>query len=171
VIAIIGAIGVMAAASGPGMLRANAASAGGALNEPIAGTWQLESLYEEDAGGEEIEQFGQAPRGLFMADRQGNFSFQVMSSEGRRYAALSRSPAGTALSPGILDAMTYYGTYTFSEPGRVLTLHVAQCLFRSCDRTERIVDVKIRADTMEFTSAVVATPTGAAYSHMVWKRR
>jgi hypothetical protein len=57
------------------------------IREQIVGTWRLESIYEEDTTGEEINQFGVAPTGLFMADRHGNFSFQIMSIDGRRYAA------------------------------------------------------------------------------------
>src|SRR5262249_5310207 len=57
------------------------------IGEQIVGTWQLDSIYEEDAGGEEIDQFGVAPTGLFMADRNGNFSFQIVSIDGRRYSA------------------------------------------------------------------------------------
>jgi Lipocalin-like domain len=57
------------------------------MSEQIVGTWRLESIYEEDTRGEEINQFGVAPTGLFMADRHGNFSFQIMSIDGRRYAA------------------------------------------------------------------------------------
>jgi len=49
------------------------------IREQIVGTWRLDSIYEEDAGGEEINQFGVAPSGLFMADSHGNFSFQIMS--------------------------------------------------------------------------------------------
>jgi len=57
------------------------------MSEQIVGTWRLESIYEEDTRGEEIDQFGVAPVGLLMADRHGNFSFQIMSTDGRRYAA------------------------------------------------------------------------------------
>ena len=66
------------------------------------------------AGGEDIDQFGVAPTGLFMADRNGNFSFQIMSIDGRRYAAKGLSPAGMG-GAGIAEAMTYFGTYAVNE--------------------------------------------------------
>src|SRR5262245_37559299 len=89
------------------------------MGEQIVGTWRLESIYEEDNRGEEISQFGVAPTGLFMADRHGNFSFQIMSIDGRRYAAkgLSSTSMGTA---GIVEAMHYFGTYAVHEQNHKL---------------------------------------------------
>src|SRR5262245_33699642 len=102
------------------------------MGEQIVGTWRLESIYEEDTRGEEISQFGVAPTGLFMADRHGNFSFQIMSIDGRRYAAKGLS--STSMGAGIVEAMHYFGTYAVNEQNHKLTLHVEYCLFRSCDK-------------------------------------
>jgi hypothetical protein len=139
------------------------------IAEQIVGTWWLDSIYEEDSRGEDIDQFGIAPTGLFMADRNGNFSFQVMSIDGRRYAAKGLSPAGMGAA-GIAEAMTYFGTYAVNERSHKLTLHVQYCLFRSCDNTDRTAELKILGDTMEFISTVDTSPTGASYSRSVWKR-
>ena len=139
------------------------------MGEQIVGTWRLESIYEEDTRGEEISRFGVAPTGLFMADRHGNFSFQIMSIDGRRYAAkgLSSTSMGTA---GIVEAMHYFGTYAVNEQNHKLTLHVEYCLFRSCDNTDRTAELKIHGDTLDLISAVDTLPTGASYSRTVWKR-
>ena len=139
------------------------------MGEQIVGTWRLESIYEEDTRGEEISRFGVAPTGLFMADQHGNFSFQIMSIDGRRYAAkgLSSTSMGTA---GIVEAMHYFGTYAVNEQNHKLTLHVEYCLFRSCDNTDRTAELKVHGDTLELISAVDTLPTGASYSRTVWKR-
>src|SRR5262249_32984268 len=123
------------------------------MGEQIVGTWRLDSIYEEDAGGEQIDQFGVAPTGLFMADRHGNFSFQIVSIDGRRYAAKALSPVGMG-APGIIEAMTSFGTYAVNDRNHKLTLHVEYCLFRSCDHTDRTAKLKILGDTMEFISTV-----------------
>ena len=113
-----------------------------------------------------ITQFGNRPKGLFMADWQGNFSFQVMSDDGQKI----ESPDGSTPSAGILEALIYFGTYTLDEQDRELSLHVATCLFRSCNKTDRTTEITIHGDTMDLVSAIEASPTGASYSHMVWKR-
>jgi hypothetical protein len=104
-----------------------------------------------------------------VADRNGTFSFQIMSIDGRRYAAKGLSPAGMGAA-GIAEAMTYFGTYAVNERSDKLTLHVEYCLFRSCDNTDRTAELKILGDTMEFISTVDTSPTGASYSRTVWKR-
>ena len=140
------------------------------IREQIVGTWRLESIYEEDAGGEEIDQFfGIAPAGLLMADPHGNFSFQIMSIDGRRYAAKGLSPVSMG-NGGIVEAMDYFGTYAVNKGNHKLTLHVEYCLFRSCDATDRTAELKIYGDTMELISTVDVSPTGASYSRTVWKR-
>jgi hypothetical protein len=139
------------------------------IGEQIVGTWWLASIYEEDSRGEDIDQFGIAPTGLFMADRNGTFSFQIMSIDGRRYAAKGLSPAGMGAA-GIAEAMTYFGTYAVNERSHKLTLHVQYCLFRSCDNTDRTAELKMLGDTVEFISTVDTSPTGASYSRTVWKR-
>jgi hypothetical protein len=105
-----------------------------------------------------------------MADRNGNFSFQIMSIDGRRDAAKGLSPAGMGAA-GITEAMTYFGTYAVNERNHKLTLHLEYCLFRSCDNTDRTAELKIIGDTMKFISTVDTSPTGASYSRTVWKRR
>jgi hypothetical protein len=125
------------------------------IREQFVGTWRLDSIYEETAEGEDIDQFGLAPRGSLMADRQGNFSFQIMSTDGRRYAA--KGPPNMISPTGILEAMTYFGTYDVNERSHKLTLHVVHCLFRSCDNSNRTADLKIHGDTMELISACDST--------------
>jgi hypothetical protein len=141
------------------------------IGEQIVGTWWLDSIYEEDSRGEDIDQFGVAPTGLFMADRNGNFSFQIMSIDGRRYAAKGLIPANNMGAAGIAEAMTYFGTYAVNERNHKLTLHVEYCLFRSCYNADRTAELKILGHTMEFISTVDTSPTGASYSRTVWKRR
>ena len=57
-----------------------------------------------------------------MADRHGNFSFQIISIDGRRYTAKGLSPAGMGAA-GIAEAMTYFGTYAVNKRNHKLTLH------------------------------------------------
>ena len=141
------------------------------LAEQIVGTWRLASMYQENAEGEDIDQFGGAPKGMFMADRQGNFSFQVMSNRGRRLFANSPPAVVMARSDGLLEAVTYVGIYVVDEDRRKLTLHVAYCLFTGCDQTDRVADLRIEGDILEMTSATESSPTGAFYSYTVWKRQ
>ena len=138
---------------------------------PIVGTWRLESIYEEDSGGEDIDQFGPTPNGLFMADGAGNFSFQVMNHGAARQPAAHKSRLGNTDLAGKPLATAYFGTYALDRHDHKLMLHVSNCLLRSCDETDRTAEFRIGGDTLELISAAESSPTGAAYSHIVWKRQ
>ncbi len=138
--------------------------------EQIAGTWQLISIYEENVGGLTIDLFGTAPQGQFMADRQGNYSLQILGRDGGVYSGNTRPTVINTRVGGHLAATSYFGSYLVDEVGRRLTLRVAYCLFSNCDKTLRTAELKIGGNTMQLTSAVEPSPTGAPYSHTVWKR-
>jgi hypothetical protein len=151
--------------------QARAGTAHASATPPIVGTWRLESIYEEDFGGDDVAHFGPAPNGLFMADGAGNFAFQVMDGGAPSQPAIGKTRLGMADPAGPPRATAYFGTYALDARGRKLTLHVSNCLLRSCDESDRTSEVRISGDTMEFISAAEPSPTGASYSHIVWKRQ
>jgi len=138
------------------------------FSQQIVGTWQLASIYEEDSGGEDIDQFGIAPKGQLIVDGRGHFSLQIMSQGGRRYSSRDR-PAPVHVN-ALVEAMSYFGAYYLDPHHNKLILHASHCLFRSCDKTNRSASVKIRGNEMELVSAVELSLTGAHYSRTVWRR-
>ena len=136
--------------------------------QQIVGTWQLVSIYEENAGGEDIDQFGIAPQGQFIADGRGRFSFQIFSQSGRRYS--SRDRFTSSHRAALVEAITYFGAYFYDSKNNKLILHASHCLFRSCDKSERISSVKIVGNELKMESAATLSPTGAYYSHTIWRR-
>jgi hypothetical protein len=138
------------------------------LSRQIVGTWQLSSIYEENAGGEDIYQFGSAPIGQFITDNSGHFSLQIISQGGRRYAA-SNCPV-VPRTGGLVEAVTYFGAYYVDRENSKLILHASHCRYRSCDKSQRIASVKIGAGEMELVSAAVPSLTDAYYSRTVWRR-
>lgn len=133
----------------------------------IVGTWKLVSIYEEDDQGYELNEFEDGAMGQFIAGQGNNFSLQILSPSARRY-----TPKGPSCVPsaGLIDAITYFGTYTPDRQNQKLTLHIKNCLFRRCDGIDFTVSIKISGDTMDWISAGTASPTGAAYNHIVWRR-
>jgi hypothetical protein len=104
-----------------------------------------------------------------MADGAGNFSFQVMNGGAAHRLALGKSRLNTT-DPRTPQATAYFGTYVLDQCDRKLTLHVSNYLLHSCDETDRTAEFRIRGDTMELISAAEPSPTGASYSHIIWKR-
>src|SRR5262245_33958557 len=140
------------------------------MNKRIVGAWRLVDVYEENESGEDIEVFGTNPQGQFIASGGGQFSFQIVSGEGRRLAAHKHVITVTETGSGLREALTYFGTYVLDETKSTLTLKPRYCLFRSCDSTIRKTSVEFVNDNLVFTSVLGPSPTGSFYSRLVWRR-
>lgn len=138
------------------------------IEQPIAGTWTLVSIYEEDAGGEEVSRFEDDAKGQLIADDKGNFSLQIMNLSARRRSA---TPAPCVDSSGLIDAMTYFGTYFLDPAGERLTLRVERCLFKECDLVDQIITSKINGNVMQWISFDTFSTAGVYYRQFVWQRR
>jgi hypothetical protein len=138
------------------------------IKQPIAGTWTLVSIYEEDAGGEEVNRFEGDAKGQLIADENGNFSLQIMNLGARRHSA---TPAPCVASSGLIDAITYFGTYFLDSAGERLTLRVERCLFKECDLIDQKITSKIDGNVMEWISFDPFSTTGAYYRQFVWQRK
>lgn len=137
-----------------------------AFPDRIVGAWKLIDLYEEDEASDDLAMFGTDPQGQFIATESGQFSFLLFSGEGRRFSP--RTTASRVETGGIMEAITYYGTYTLQEG--TLTLRIIHCLFKSCDKSTRTASVSFVNDSLVFTSAVLDSLTGSFYSRLVWQR-
>lgn len=160
------ALVIAALAFGATGFSAQSASA----NEDCAGTWRLISIYEENEGAREINQFGAAPEGLFMADRKGNFSLLIGSGGGRTVSSDPQLISRDMRRGVALPAITYFGTYSVDEVTKVITLKISFCSFTGCNKTERKADLKITGNTMKLVSILEGSLTGAYYSSTLWKR-
>jgi hypothetical protein len=138
------------------------------IKQPLAGTWTLVSIYEEDAGGEEVNRFEGDAKGQLIADENGNFSLQIMNLGARRYSA---TPAPCVDSSGLIDAMAYFGTYFLDSTGERLTLRVERCLFKECDLIDQVITSRINGNVMEWISFDAFSTTGAYYRQFVWQRK
>jgi hypothetical protein len=153
------------------------------LEHSVIGTWKLSSLYEEDERGLDAPTFGLNPEGRLVLDAAGNFSLQIVddlrlkTSECRRGSAMGpRALAGPAM-------LSYFGRYSIELKSRINTsgdrsavnmgaihLHVDHDIPPKWEGQDRIADVTVTNDQMEFVSAIVPSPTGANYSRLVWQR-
>jgi hypothetical protein len=140
------------------------------LHPRITGAWRLVSIYEEDESGEDIDIFGTNPQGQFIATSSGQFSFQIVSGDGRRLAARQQVVTVSEARVGLREALTYFGTYSLDERTGALNFHISYCLFRSCDGTTRKASVEFVDGKLVFTSVVEPSPTGSFYSRLIWAR-
>jgi hypothetical protein len=138
--------------------------------QSLEGAWVLYTIYENDEGGEDVDQFDIDPHGELLFDSKGHFSFAIFGS-----AAKFRS--GNRLQGNRLeiDAMaklnlSYYGTYQVDDANNTLMLRIVRCSFANWNGSVRSTSIAISGNRLEFTATGSDTPTGAYYSHSVWTR-
>ena len=135
----------------------------------IEGTWVLQSIYEENDGGEDIDRWGERPTGQFIADASGRFSFQLVGRGAIRFATASSSPACSQTSDR--EALAYAGKYELDPEQDRIRLEVEDATIIGWDGNHPTASINISQDRLDFVSSTETSPTGAFYTHMVWKRR
>ncbi len=155
-----------------GTSQAWAQQKGQSLKQQLVGTWTLVSNYGEYKDGKRINVFGEKPKGLFMVDRNGRFSFHLFDSTNRQKFASNSRMAGTAEEnkAAVLAIQTYYGTYSVDEKEHSLTFRIEYSVFPNWDGTERKISIAIKGDEMQYVAAPVPSPNGPFVPHIVWKR-
>jgi hypothetical protein len=139
----------------------------------LVGKWILVSVYEEDSGGEDLDRWGSAPEGQFIANADGSFSFLMVGRNVIRLAGNNAEQACARLRPcrETMDrkVVGYTGTFSIKETGK-LSLDVSDGLERGWTGTKISADVKWEDGQMHFVTASDPSPTGSFYAHLIWRK-
>jgi hypothetical protein len=103
-------------------------------------------------------------------DATGRFATQIMAADRPKFASNNRM-IGTpdeykASSQGVV---AYFGTYTISEPDRIVTLHIERSSFPNWDVTDQKRSFLFSEDELRYTAAS-STANPAEAAQLVWKR-
>jgi hypothetical protein len=152
---------------------ASPSAAQGALRA-MCGDWVLLSVYEEDSSGYDIDRWGTAPQGRFTASPNGDFSFLLVGRNVTRIASSNVERACVTLKAcrdAIEQRVVGYSGKLSESPDGTVFLNVTGELERGWKDAAIVTSVRFEGDTMHFTSALHASPTGAFYVHLVWSRK
>ncbi len=133
----------------------------------IIGTWDLLSLYDENAG-EEVDVFGLNPKGRLTLDRAHFFSFILLTGAPLISPACNRITAPVTrdeLGPGMI---AYYGSYLLSEDHKV-HFHIDRGLTGAWKRFDREAEFDLTGNKLSLVSSFRSL-TGSDYSHLTLER-
>jgi lipocalin-like protein len=133
----------------------------------IIGTWDLLSLYDENAG-KEVDIFGANPSGRLTLDSARFFSFILLTDTPLISPACNRSAAPMtrdALGPG---TVAYYGNYSLREPN-IVAFHIERGLTGRWKHFDREAEFHLTDDKLSLVSSFRSL-TGSDYSHLTWHR-
>jgi Lipocalin-like domain len=143
---------------------------GKSAKEQFVGTWTLVSIHYVHPDGSKIEPFGPNAKGILVFDATGRFATQIMAADRPKFASNNRM-IGTpdeykASSQGVV---AYFGTYTISEPDRIVTLHIERSSFPNWDVTDQKRSFSFSEDELRYTAAS-STANPAEAAQLIWKR-
>jgi hypothetical protein len=155
------------AAFGSSMMTFDALGQKQSLKEQLVGTWALLSWEHKKADGTKVERYGTSPKGIAFFDAGGRYIITVMRSDRARYAS-------NALWQGTPDenketadgTITYFGTYSITEPDSSIAIHVEGSSFPNWNGTDQKRFVAIAGDQLTLT---VRPPAGDPVD-VIWKR-
>jgi hypothetical protein len=91
----------------------------------LAGTWTLVAADVIRADGKQERDYGAAPTGIMMIDREGRYSLQIYKAERPRFAAGDKA-AGTdaEFKAAVLGSSTHFGSLSLDQAAGTLTFKI-----------------------------------------------
>jgi hypothetical protein len=112
------------------MSLAGPAAAAQAGPSPLAGTWALVAADVIHPDASRGQDYGAAPKGLWIIDHEGRYSLQIYSSERPRYASGDRATGTAAEYRAVaLGVSAHIGTVSVDPAAQTFTLHIEGASF------------------------------------------
>ena len=139
-----------------------------AADSPLAGTWTLVAADLLLPEGRQTHDYGEAPKGLFIIDREGNYSLQIYDSSRPRYASGDRKTGTIEEYRGnAVGISAHFGTIAVDTATHTMTLHMVQASFPNSDGTEQKRFYELKGDELSYR--VEARKDGSV-PISVWRR-
>ena len=137
------------------------------LKEQLVGTWTLISWEQKKGEGTKIERYGTSPKGIAFFDAAGRYIITVMRSDRAKFASNALWQGTPEENKETADGtITYFGTYSISEPDSSMAIHVDGSSFPNWNDTDQKRFVAIAGDQLTLT---VRPPAGDVVD-VIWKR-
>lgn len=135
---------------------------------PLAETWTLLAADVVHADGTRGRDYGSAPKGLLLIDRDGRYSLQIFKSERPRFAGGDKA-AGTEAEyrAAVLGSSTHYGTLSVDPAAGTLTFRIEAASFPNWEGTTQTRTYELKGDELSYR--VPPRPNGDT-PISVWQR-
>lgn len=134
----------------------------------ILGTWSLVEMTLQQ-GGNRIEPFGPAPRGLMVMTADGYFTTNLMRASLPKFASNNRM-TGTAEEnqAAVRGVLSFFGTYRMDEAAKIVHLRIVGSSYPNWDGTDQPRGYSFEGDTLIYDSP--AGTSGPGVPRIVWRR-
>jgi len=140
------------------------------IKEQIVGTWTFVSSANIMPDGTRVDQWeGANPKGIFMLDGNGHFTFFITRSDLPKFASKT-VPEGTAAEykAVVTGIVASFGTYTINEADKTVIAHVEGSSFPNLiGLDQKRLITTLTADELKYGNPV---NTAAGTVEAIWKR-
>ncbi len=156
---------------GPLVVAGAASAQQKTLKEQLIGTWTLTANYAERQDGSRLEAFGKDPKGIFMLDAGGRFSYLIVAAERPKFASNNRREGTVEENKAAVEGIiAFYGRYSVDEANQVMTWHIERCVFPNWDGTDRKVKFELKGDELSYAAQPIPSASGPYVPHVAWRR-
>lgn len=149
---------------------ASAARAAGpmTIDPSLVGTWKLVAADVLHPDGTRGRDFGAAPAGLLMIDRDGRYTLQIYKTERPRFASGDK-PTGTPdeFKAAVMGTSSHFGMVSADTKAGTLTFSIEKSLYPNWEGDRQVRHYELKDDELSYR--VVPRPNGDV-PISVWKR-
>jgi hypothetical protein len=134
---------------------------------PLCGTWTLVAADKLLPGGEEVRDYGQAPKGRLIVDAQGRYSLQIFKAERLRFAADKNDGTADEFASAVRGSSTHYGTVEVDTQRHTLIFTIEESSFPNWEGTVQRREFTLQGGVLHYR--VPARPDGSI-PVSVWRK-
>lgn len=152
-----------------GLTSVTGALAGGVnARFPLAGTWTLDAADVLHPDGSRSSDYGAAPKGLLMIDRQGHYSLQIFRAERPHFADGDKAKGSpTEYQAAVMGSSTHYGTIELDARQHLLVFHIDGASFPNWEGQQQRRSFELHGEVLSYR--VPPRPDGNV-PVSVWRR-
>jgi len=134
----------------------------------LAGTWTLVAADVQHADGSRGRDYGAAPKGLLIIDKQGHYTLQIFKSEREAFSAGDKAKGTpTEYRDAVMGSSTHFGTVSVDPAAGTLTFHIENASFPNWIGQEQKRSFELKADQLSYR--VTPRPNGDV-PISIWRR-
>jgi hypothetical protein len=137
------------------------------LKHDLVGPWKIISSTSQRDDGSTT--WGPNPKGLLIFTDNGRFSLQIMRSDRPKYKSGTRVRASLIENQATTrGTLSFFGTYTVSEPDHTVTFHIDSSTYPNLDDTNQKRQLTLSGDSLKLENVTPSRGTGPTVQ--IWER-
>lgn len=135
---------------------------------PLAGTWTLVAADVLHPDGSRASDFGEAPKGLLLVDRQGHYSLQIFRSDRPHFSSGDKAHGSDSeYKAAVMGSSTHYGTLSMDANKGLLVFQIEGASYPNWEGQAQSRQYELKGDELSYR--VPARPDGNV-PLSVWRR-